>query len=318
MRTIKFFLVIFLILSLSAAYAGRQQKMEKTFQGIKSIQIKTVSGDCTIITGKGKEVKLVVEYNVYPENAMTPEFRQSGSILRLKERWNGGPSRGNVIWKLTVPSETEVEFSSASGDLSVSGLFGDVESNTASGDVELSRMQGSMDIETASGNITIYDSKGELDFSAASGDIEADDITGEMELSVASGDIDISDCKGIFDVSTASGDIDADGITMTAMAEFSTASGDVDVQVAVTPEYDLEISTASGRSMLDLNGNAVKGTVQMTARKDRGRIVSDFSFQDEEEFERYGKPYIRKTFTKDGKTPFIRISTASGTATLKK
>lgn len=318
MRSLKFLLITFLILSLSVVYAGQLQKMEKTFRGIKSVYINTVSGDCSVITSKGKEVKLVVEYNVYPENVMTPEFRQSGSILRLKERWNGRSSRGNVLWKLTVPPETEVEFSSASGDLSVTGLTNDLESNTASGDIELSMMKGSMDIETASGDITVYDVDGDLDFSTASGDIDADESTGELELSAASGDIDISDCKGIFDVSTASGDIDADGITMTDMAEFSAASGDVKVQVAATPEYDLEVSTASGRSELDLNGNAVKGTVQMTARKDRGRIVSDFSFQEEEEYIRYGKPYIRKTFTKSGKTPFIRISTASGTATLRK
>jgi hypothetical protein len=49
----------------------------------------------------------------------------------------------------------------------------------------------------------------------------------------------------------------------------------------------------------------------------RGRIVAPFDFDDEEEFERWGQDYARKSFKRGNDGPMIAIETASGRAELK-
>ncbi len=123
-------------------------------------------------------------------------------------------------------------------------------------------------------------------------------------------------CTGEFDLSTASGDIDAAGVVLEFASSFTTASGSVEVQLGATAEFDLDVSTASGRATLDYNGNPVKGSFEFVSKDRRGRIKCPFDFEDERRFDRWGDTYVRKTFTRGGDEPRIVIETASGRATL--
>ncbi|UCD37294.1 MAG: DUF4097 family beta strand repeat protein, partial [Fidelibacterota bacterium] len=137
-------------------------------------------------------------------------------------------------------------------------------------------------------------------------------------------DIDINNASGRFEVDNASGDIEAKSVTIEDDSNFDTASGDVLVSLAKSSEYDLELDAASGDVVLDYNGNPVTGYFEFTARMDRGRIVSPFKFDTEEEYEPgWGDrgrlvTYMRKSFTEGSDEPVIRLATASGTAELKK
>jgi len=86
--------------------------------------------------------------------------------------------------------------------------------------------------------------------------------------------------------------------------------------LAQTSEFDLDVSTASGRATLDYDGNPIKGFFEMVSKDRRGRIKCPFDFEDEERFDRWGDTYVRKTFTREGNEPRITIQTASGRATL--
>lgn len=243
---------------------------------------------------------------------------------------------GDVMWTITLPEGMDIKFSTASGDLSVTGPVGRVKASTASGDIEIVDAKGSMDISTASGDVLLRNVAGEKDVSTASGDIRIensnDDIDastasghikaigvgGDVEMSTASGEIDVTDSKAAFDLSCASGEITAKGITIDGESRFSTASGSVKIVLAATSEYDIVMSTASGDVTLDYNGKPVKGYFEFEARKRRGRISSPFSFEKEEEYERNGDTYVRKSFSVGGSSPSIFLSTASGSIVLKK
>jgi DUF4097 and DUF4098 domain-containing protein YvlB len=293
------------------------EEVHKTFGAKQSVRINTVSGNCTVKKGSSDNVIVDLVYDVDPEGAFEPEIRESGNTLRIKERWHGSHSSGHVEWTITVPPTTEIEFSTASGDLSVEGLTHSIKANTASGEITVKNSEGELKISTASGDVTIQDTRGEFDISTASGGIDAVKIQGTMEMSTASGDIDVEDSKGSFELSCASGSVEASNILIEEESSFSTASGKVRVSLAKSSEFDLELSSASGSATLDYHGNPVKGAFEFTARKDRGRIVSPFKFDKEEEFERYDQIYIRKSFTKGGGMPRITISTASGRAIFK-
>jgi len=330
--------VIILLLSWNYSIAGGQKEIHKRFDGKKSVELQTVSGDCTIKTHNSEEIIVDIVYDEKLHKAVEFKFREASKKLIIEEDWsNLSRGGGDIFWTLTVPKETEIEFSAASGDLNVSGLSKSLESNTASGDIEIEDVSGEIDISVASGDITIINCSGKIEISTASGDINIENSKGDIELSTASGDIkavniaddeiefstasgkiEISNSRGSFDLSCASGEINASSITIEGPSSFSTASGDVEVILAETSEYDLELSAASGDILLDYNGASIKGYFEFEAKKRRGKITCPFDFDLEEEFEKNGNTYLRKSLSIKGKTPEIYLNTASGKVELKK
>ncbi len=315
---------------------AQEGKVEKTFKNVKEVRIKTVSGNCIVQKGDKNEVKIVVTYS-YDDEDYEAEMDQSGDRLVLRERFVGrrGSWRGRSMWKLTVPAKTDIEFSTASGDLEVADLNSDIEAETASGDIVLKKMRGNFDVSTASGDIEGMDLQGRIDLGTASGNVElrgftgnvkvgtasgsirAENVKGEIDLGTASGDIDIRGCSGEFEVGAASGDVDAANVIIEGRSEFSAASGDVEVSLGKELAHNLKISSASGDSRLSFNGHPIRGFIEMTAKAGRGRIKAPFKFDDEEFYYKWDDEYVTKSVTKGNASPRIEISTASGRAVLE-
>ena len=258
-----------------------KNEINETFSDIDAVRISTVSGNCEISATKGDKVTLDVFSSYRPRDTFEPVYRVKGKTLIIKEKMSGS-NRGNSTWKISVPPNTRIKFSTASGDFEAWDITADISVETASGYVELMNCEGSFDLESASGDITL------------------------------------DNCRGEIEVETASGDIDAKDIIIKQPSFFNTASGDVYVVLAQTAEYDMELSTASGRIVLDYNGNPVKGFFEFIARKRRGRIDAPYDFDKVEEFERWDNDYVRKTFSLKGDTPEIILETASGKVALEK
>jgi DUF4097 and DUF4098 domain-containing protein YvlB len=312
-----FIIVAMVLFSWDVSFPQDMKVIDKTFDAKKNVRIETTSGDCIIKAGESGKINVHVEYSERAEDSFEADIQEKSNSLRIKERWHGRNSGGRVSWTITVPAETDIEFSTASGDLTVEKLNNVLEASTASGDVVIEYSQGDLEISTASGDVRVSDSKGKFDFSTASGDIKTSQLAGEVDFSTASGDIKIRNAQGSFDLSCASGDIEASGITFEDDSEFSTASGNVEVTLEKSSENDLDLSTASGDVTLDYNGNEIKGYFEFTAKKRSGSIRSPIDFDKEEEYGRNGDEYVRKSFTRGGETPKIYISTASGRVTLK-
>lgn len=308
-------------------------EIKQTFKNVKKIKIKTVSGDCIIKKGDGEEVKLVLTYT-YDDSDFEPELEQRGDRLILTEKFRGRTTRGKSTWRLIVPEATNIDFSTASGDLEVNDLKSRVEASTASGNVDLTNLSGEFEVSTASGDVEAKVLEGQVKFSTASGDVDlsaltgevkistasgrinADKMEGEIKLSAASGNIDILSSVGEFEVSAASGDVEANEILLKAESSFSVASGNVEVTLGESPEYDLKVSAASGDAELNFNNNPIKGLIKMTAKAKRGKIKAPFKFDDEEYYFKWGDEYVTKTVKKVSDRPRIEISTASGNAVL--
>ncbi len=317
-RNVSIAIAVLIVLTAGVVFGGIPEKLQKEFTGKDKIKIEAVSGDVVVLTRSGNKISVNVVYDVTPKDAFTPVIREQGKTLRLKEEWRGNRSTGTVTWNLTVPPETEIEFEAASGDISASGLQKSFEAKSASGDIELTDMKGNIDVSTASGDVTLENISGDIEVNTASGEVDGDNLDGSIDISCASGDIKINKAKGGFDLSCASGDLDIRDIVLTGDCEFSAASGDVVVSLANTAAYDLSVSSASGDAVLDYNGNDIKGSFEMQAKKRGGRIVCPFPFDHEEEFEAWGQTYIKKTFTRSGDSPVVKIHSASGKAVLRK
>ena len=322
----------FLLFLLVVFFMGQNHlaasEVEKHFQDIASVKIKTVSGDCIVSKNDKNEVEIVVVYDDN-EDEFEPKFEQRGSRLLLSERFGGRGSSGRVVWRVRVPDGTKIEFSSSSGDLEATGLNSDLTAGTSSGDVDLTDMEGDIKLGTASGDIRIKGASGELDFGTASGNItvagtagklklgtasgrlSAKDVEGKMRFGSASGDISIVRARGDFKINTASGDIDANDIIISEESEFDAASGDIEVTLGKSPDHDLKISAASGDVLLDFSGKPVRGHIVMTARARGGRIQTSFDFDDAVYFEERGQDYVTKIAHK-GNGPKIDLRSDSG------
>jgi hypothetical protein len=308
---------------------GQQERIEKSYKAIKDLDIKTVSGDCIIQAGKGNKVTVEVVYD-YPGDCFEPEFIESDNRLRLRERFHGHRScSGYSEWTITVPQTgLDLDYSTASGDLSVSSCQGTFDLESASGRIDISNCSGELKLDNASGRIEISDSQGEFTVDNASGRIKLRNVTGEFELDNASGNVDLSKVEGRFEVDNASGGVEARDISITGLSDFNTASGDIEVFLEKTLEHDVTFNTASGDILLDYNGHPFVGYFEFSARKGRGRIIAPFTFDKEEVIEPgddrfYGGhwgsdwPMIRKSFTREKDSPQIILSTASGTVELR-
>jgi hypothetical protein len=318
-------LAVIILLATSMTAGGlmaQDGELHEEFKGIEELEIEIVSGDCIIEGTAGNKVVVDLKYS-YTADCFEPQLDKANGQLRIRERFHGHRCSGHSEWTIKVPREMDIEFSSASGELSLSNCEGNFDVESASGGIEIANCAGVFDVDNASGRIRISDTNGKFNVDNASGRITFTDVAGWVKLDNASGSVDLKRVKGRFSVDNASGDIEADGMEIEDQSEFDTASGDIEIYLAATPKHDMELGTASGDVVLNYSGNPVVGFFEFTARKDRGRIEAPYKFDTEVEFTRGHSRwdddviYVRKSFTRDGDSPKIIMETASGTIDLR-
>jgi DUF4097 and DUF4098 domain-containing protein YvlB len=339
MKTIKTIVMFFalvpalFLVNLQAGNDGDKMEIRKTFEGIDSVKIRTMNGSCAIKKAEGREATVQLLYEG-DSDQFKPYVEKEGSTLLVMDR--AGSCGEDSVCTITVPTKTDVEFTSVSGNFSIAGITADIEARTVSGDIKAADCSGTMQFNTTSGeftlenligqidlrgtssNMKISNLSGELEVKTSSGDIEIEKAEGKLSLKMASGDIEMKGVKGEFKVQSASGDVDLTDITITGSSTFKVASGDIEIVLAASPVHELTLASASGNATLDYNGNPVKGWFEFKARAKNGQIVSPFPFDETNTEEKWGQKYDVKTFKMNGDTPKIYIHTASGTAELKK
>ncbi len=339
--------VALLLLGSATTTAHAFQTEQHEFSGVTRITGDGVSGDVTIKPTDGRQVRIELFQDVTPSENFQGEVEQSGSSVRIKERWSGRNTHGRVHWTVYLPQNgdpVQIIWDTASGDLSAEGVAVNLRFDTASGDLDLTGVilvDGSR-FDTASGDITLtaMTVSDDCDFDTASGDITLEDVTlgtgcefstasGDIDLlnvtnptrgkfSTASGDVRASGSRGAFDLSSASGNVRISDCELTDQGDFSSASGDVVVRFGRLPGHDLSVSSASGDVELQADDFGSNYTLVMVARKDRGRISCPMSFTTEEEFEKNGRTYMRKTVKVGSGGPEIMLSTASGSVRVRR
>lgn len=187
---------------------------------------------------------------------------------------------------VTIPEHFDVKINSASGDVQLGDLRGQLEIGTASGDIQLGALDGTeLTIHTASGDVSADALVGILDVSTASGDLEISTVTGyEVSISTASGNVSVDQLSATtFETSTASGNIelghfDADADVHTASgnvsitfdhilpASIQTLSGNVDLYLPTSANAGLELTSSN----IDIDD-----TLSFRGQRDRRRVRGD-------------------------------------------
>lgn len=208
-----------LVLSSSAQAQDFQQSYKLSAGG--SVSIKNVSGDIAISGYDGD----VVVINGYKEgrdrDKVEVEDNSAGNRVAVGVRY---PSPCNcdasIRFEVRVPRNMNFDLdkvSTASGNIKVTGVRGDVSVATASGDVLVENVNGRINASTASGEMSVKDVIGEVSAQSASGNVAVEisklEGTGDMKFSSASGNVSVklpANADGDVSMSSASGDIKTD------------------------------------------------------------------------------------------------------------
>lgn len=160
----------------------------------------------------------------------------------------GGERGGRAFVTVQVPQPTDVEVSTASGDVNIVTPVARLEVASASGDVSFNsaiRLQ----VKTASGSISGNRVEGEARCITASGEIRISQLLERADFSTASGNITIDQSVGIIACATLSGDIRVGELTGPSL-NVKSMSGSVRIGIPARTRLDLDANTFSGRVRL--------------------------------------------------------------------
>jgi hypothetical protein len=103
-------------------------------------------------------------------------------------------------------------------------------------------------ITTASGDIQMKGVRGNIRVHTASGDVLVEDVSGEIEAATASGNLNVREAAGTVSASSASGDVHVEIARLEGAGnmKFSTASGDVSVSLPASLDADVHLASLSG------------------------------------------------------------------------
>ena len=187
-------------------------------------------------------------------------MEQQGNVIGVKphlyeqdrgwlDLFRGG--RVAVDLLITVPRESSVEAHTVSGDLTVTGVRGQVE------------------IQSVSGDVTVEDVQGPLWLKSVSGDCTCVGFVGSLEANTVSGDLSFERCRvREADIVTVSGDLSVEGdLDRGEEHRVRTISGDVDLSLAGSA-YEILYKTMSGDVSLQ-----AEGQVSKDGRRDRTIVI---------------------------------------------
>lgn len=205
------------------------------------VELSLSSGEIRVSAWERREVKV----SAVSERG-TLRFDATGSRLELSVRSRGGRS-GETRYEVTVPVGTRVDMNSVSGDLTATGVKGEVEANTVSGDVEVTDAQR-VTLASVSGSVTVRGVAGEVRASSVSGDVELERVTGDVEMHTVSGEVALRDVRAKFlRARSTSGDVEFDGtVDPAGRYDFGSHSGTIHLLLPASVSAEVEVETYSG------------------------------------------------------------------------
>lgn len=201
----------------------------------------------------------------------TVEQRGSDIFIHVPKSRGGlfRRSRG-IEAAISVPIGSAVSVQTASADVELVGVLGDVQVSTASGDAEIEHADSAI-VRTGSGDVNIGSVNADCTVKSGSADVSIGRVGGNCDLLSGSGDVDVDSVGGRLSVKTGSGDVvvksgggDVDALAGSGDVELhrvergrvkaKTGSGDIAIGVANGTAAYLDIMTVSGDVSSQLDG----------------------------------------------------------------
>ena len=211
---------MFVILTSILAFAQDFQKKYEIGAG-GHINVSSASGNVTVKGYDGGVVLVTATKEGRDRDQVEVEDTSSGDRIELRSRYAPNCNcNASINFTVQVPRSVKYNFDKIS---------------TASGDIEVRNVRGQLNARSASGDVTIAD------------------VNGAIRVSSASGDVSVKDASGTVSASTASGDVEVEltNVEGSENMEFTSASGNVYVKAPASLDATVDMSCVSGMLKTD-------------------------------------------------------------------
>lgn len=187
--------------------------------------------------GGCREIRIKVETDGVRLSDYRLEESQTGDQVHFlfKEKPHIGV---HVTWhrtqaKVTVetPAELTLEAHSGDGNVSVSGLNGDLGLTTGDGNLTADHLSGKLRIKSSDGHVTITNSTGALEARTSDGNLTVDGVFNAVTLHTSDGKLEVSL---------------RDGTKLSEPSSIQASDGSVTVRLAQGFAADLDVHTSDG------------------------------------------------------------------------
>lgn len=268
------------------------------------IELRNIAGDITVTAGGGDTATIEVlkvargssDADARAQLALvTVDVVERGGRVEVSAKYpetRGRNERRNLnvstAYRVTAPAGTRIRTESISGDITVTGVRGDLALNTISGDIRVDRAGKVVAGQSISGDVELISAENDavVELSSTSGNVTARGVkVRRLDLGSISGTVRGTDLQcDSATLHTISGDVEYGGtLTSGGSYDFRTHSGDVRLTLAGGTGFEFQASTFSGeiRSGLQLRLDGTRRgnrTIRGTYGDGRARIeASSFS-----------------------------------------
>jgi len=284
------------ILAIMPAFL-QAQSLNKAYDGVKAIDISTVTGDITIKKGNTKTIKVEGKWD---ESQVAVRVRHSGEYLTIKEKSKRNNTDSDAsYWVLIVPDGLNIETNSGTGSVEISGIEADLDANSGTGDIEVANMSGRFNINSGTGSVEVKNAEGKFDMNSGTGDVI------------------VANSRGKFEANSGTGDVQFKMVDPTGYTKLSSGTGDVEFMVGTQIKADLSLSSGTGDAVLDFQGNKIEGDFEMNCGRRSGEIVAPFKFDSVRRTGDNRNGGVEKIVRIGNSDYELEISTGTGTAEVK-
>jgi DUF4097 and DUF4098 domain-containing protein YvlB len=241
-----------LLLAVSAAgHAANDRTFERQVaaQPRGVVQVSNVAGSIEVSGWDRPEVSVHADLGADVERVdVTSESGRTIVRVVLPEHSSG--HHGEADLHIQIPKDSELDVSSVSAGVTVSGVLGAQRLNAVSGDVTSELAGADLELKTVSGDIRLkgHGQPARLHVSTVSGDVHLEHGAGDFESSTVSGTLvaSLDSARSIRSRST-SGDLRFEAkLTRGATVDVTSVSGAVNLRIPADGGYAYQISSFSG------------------------------------------------------------------------
>jgi DUF4097 and DUF4098 domain-containing protein YvlB len=181
-----------------------------------------------------------------------------------------GHTRTEGNFTLKVPPSFSVDLDTAGGDISTSGLTGEIKVDTSGGDLNFSQIRGDIHGDTSGGDIVAKDCDGAIDLDTSGGRIEVTGGRGKLNVDTSGGNVTVLNRVGDTKVESSGGKLRLGHISGKLNAE--TSGGSVSAILPSPVAGDVSLETSGGGITVVTPSNAA---LTIDAETSAGIIRSD-------------------------------------------
>jgi DUF4097 and DUF4098 domain-containing protein YvlB len=225
-----------------------------------TVDLQNVAGNITVNGGGRDDVRIDAIKTVRHREESTarealPQVRinvteRAGNVEVRTEQPRRGNAISSVDYTVAVPRGASVVLQTASGDVRVTNIDGELRAQSTNGTITASAVRRVRELRSVAGTIDLSDSESdELTARTLGGDVLVRNLKARvLDLQTVTGDARLMDVEvERARLESMAGDLDYSGrLAQSGRYEFRTHSGDIRVSPSGNPGFDLQATSFSG------------------------------------------------------------------------